>query len=205
MSKYQLGGSQTEYQAGSNDQVLLNKLSISETDEMDEAELVLLQKLYLYVLEKNLPIKALTVAEIKHWHTLWLGNIYEWAGLERSVNMSKSDFSFAAVKTIPKLLQNFETECLSVLTPCADMDKESLVAAIAKVHIEFILIHPFREGNGRLSRLLADVMAVQAGFQPLDYSIWDSHKDFYFASIRQGMLRNYEPMERLVGDVLNRE
>ena len=169
MSKYQLGGSQTEYQAGSNDQVLLNKLAISNADEMDEAELVLLQKLYLYVLDQHLPMKALTLADIKHWHTLWLGNVYDWAGSERSVNMSKGDFSFAAAKTIPKLLQDFEAECLNVLTPCEGMAKESLVKAIAKVHIEFILIHPFREGNGRLSRLLADVMAVQAGFQPLDY------------------------------------
>ena len=203
MSKYQLGGSQTEYQSGSNDQVLLNKLAISDADEMDEAELVLLQKLYLYVLEQHLPMKALTVEDIKHWHTIWLGNLYDWAGSERSVNMSKGEFSFAAAKTIPKLLQDFEAECLSVLTPCDGMDKESLVKAIAKVHIEFILIHPFREGNGRLSRLLADVMAVQAGFQPLDYSLWDNNKDFYFASIQHGLSMNYEPMERLVRDVLD--
>jgi len=45
--------------------------------------------------------------------------------------------------------------------------------------VEFILIHPFREGNGRLSRLLADVMAVQSGRGPLDYSGWNEHKATY--------------------------
>ncbi len=49
------------------------------------------------------------------------------------------------------------------------MSREQVIEAIATVHVELILIHPFREGNGRLSRLLADVMAVQAGFQSLDY------------------------------------
>lgn len=41
------------------------------------------------------------------------------------------------------------------------MSEEQLIEAIAITHVELILIHPFREGNGRLSRLLADVMAVQ--------------------------------------------
>jgi len=36
--------------------------------------------------------------------------------------------------------------------------------ALAEVHAELILIHPFREGNGRLARLLALLMALQAGF-----------------------------------------
>jgi cell filamentation protein len=49
------------------------------------------------------------------------------------------------------------------------MDEEQLIAAVAITHVELILIHPFREGNGRLSRLLADVMAVQGGYKPLDY------------------------------------
>lgn len=41
------------------------------------------------------------------------------------------------------------------------MSEEQIIEAIAVTHVELILIHPFREGNGRLSRLLADVMAVQ--------------------------------------------
>jgi cell filamentation protein len=65
-----------------------------------------------------------------------------------------------------------------------------------------ILIHPFREGNGRLSRLLADVMAVQAGREPLDYSHWDANKVAYFAAIQRGMSRDYVPMGELVSVAL---
>lgn len=48
--------------------------------------------------------QTLTVKEIKNWHYCWLGNIYEWAGEERSVNLSKDGFQFAAVPQIAKFL-----------------------------------------------------------------------------------------------------
>lgn len=73
---------------------------------------------------------------------------------------------------------------------------------LAESHVEFILIHPFREGNGRLSRLLCDVLSVQAGTGVLDYSLWDEHKEFYFRAIQAGMLGNYSPMMQLVRDIL---
>ena len=69
---------------------------------------------------------------------------------------------------------------------------------MAVTHVEFVLIHPFREGNGWLSRLLADVMAVQAVGDPLDYSAWDADKEGYFAAIQAGLSGDYAPMKRLV-------
>jgi cell filamentation protein len=64
-------------------------------------------------------------------------------------------------------------------------------------------VHPFREGNGRLARLLADVMAVQAGCGTLDYSSWDDNRDAYFAAIRQGLSCNYQPMMRWIEQAFN--
>jgi len=198
MTKYEIGGSQSLYQAGSNDQVLANKLGITDIADIDEAELVLLGKLYEDVLLNNLPLNSITVTDIKTWHRRWLGNVYEWAGDERSVNMSKGDFPFAAAGQISQLLNKFEQDCLNNYTPSIGLNNESIIEAIAVTHIEFILIHPFRDGNGRLSRFLADVMAVQAGLQPLDYTSWDQNKNEYFAAIQQGMAMNYEPMKAWV-------
>lgn len=198
MTKYDIGGSQGSHQPGSNDQVLANKLGITDIADMHEAELVLLGKLYEEVLLNNLPQSSITVADIKTWHRRWLGNVYEWAGDERSVNMSKGDFTFAAAGQISQLLNKFEQDCLNNNTPCFGLNNKSLIEAIAVTHIEFILIHPFRDGNGRLSRFLADVMAVQAGIQPLDYTSWDQNKNVYFAAIQQGLDMNYEPIKSLV-------
>ena len=162
MNKYDLKSSQTEYQPGSDDRVLANKLGITDPSEMDEAELVLLGKLYERVLTEQLPQGVITTGDIKSWHRQWLGAIYDWAGEERSVNMSKGDFHFAIAGRIPALLQDLDRKYLSHWTPCTDLSDETLIEAIAVIHVEFILVHPFREGNGRISRLLADVMATQA-------------------------------------------
>lgn len=197
--RYRAAGAQSEYQPGSNDAVLANRLGITDPADMAEAELVLLDKLYQAVLVKDLPRRHLTVDDLRAWHRRWLGNVYAWAGQDRSVNVSKGAFHFAAAAQVPRLLGEFERECLAGVTPCsAQLDDASLAAAIARTHVEFILIHPFREGNGRISRVLADVMAVQAGRAPLDYSEWEANKPAYFAAIQQGVSRDYAEMTRLV-------
>lgn len=202
MSRYEVGGAQGAYQPGSGGAVLANKLGITDPDEMADAELSLLLQLYRHVLHTDFPEGPLTWAHLSAWHRLWLGSLYDWAGEQRSVNMSKGDFHFAVAGQIPSLLNKFERNYLVKLAPCAGMEESALVDAIAVVHVEFILIHPFREGNGRLSRLLADVMAVQAGYEPLDYSPWDRDKPLYFGAIQMGLGCDYEPMQRLVAEAL---
>lgn len=194
--RYASGG-EGEFQPGSDEQVLRNLLGITDPQDMDEAETALLHRLYQAVLEEEFPDRRLTVADLKHWHRLWLGNVYEWAGRERSVNLGKGGFHFAAATQVPRLLETFERDCLARFTPC-QLDEATAVAAIAETHVEFILIHPFREGNGRLSRLLADVMATQGGHAPLDYSSWDANKAAYIAAIHSGLAGDYAPMQRCV-------
>lgn len=200
--KYAVPGEQGVFQPGSEGQVLLNALGITSSDDMDELELTLLQQLYEDVLVENLPNRSLTVNDLKTWHRRWLGNVFAWAGQERSVNMGKQGFMFAAAPQIARLLAEFERSCLVRFTPCHGMTTEALVEAIAITHVEFILIHPFREGNGRLSRLLADVMAVQSGREPLDYSTWHADKADYIQAIHHGLQMNFSPMKRLVAQGL---
>jgi len=197
-NRYQAGESQGAFQPGSHDRVLRNKLGVTTPEDMAELELMLLQKLYEAVLADVSPSEALTLAHLKTWHRRWLGNVYEWAGQERSVNMNKGGFHFAVAAQIPRLLTLFERDCLARFTPCHRLEREDLIEAIAVPHVEFILIHPFREGNGRLSRLLADVMAVQAGQGPLDYSAWDAGKIGYFTAIQAGVAGDYTPMRHYV-------
>lgn len=200
--RYNAGEAQGAYEPGSGDLVLRNRLGVTDPDEMDEIELDLLAQLYQAVLVDDLPDRVLGAADLKTWHRRWLGNVYGWAGMERSVNMGKAGFHFAAAAQIPRLLAVFERDFLARFTPCHDMGDTELAEKVAMTHVEFILIHPFREGNGRLSRLLADVMVVQAGHEPLDYSVWDADKPAYFGAIRAGMAGNYAPMQRLVEAVM---
>lgn len=203
MNKYAVGGSQTAYQPSSGDQVLANKLGITSPQDMDDAELELLEKLYDRVLNEISPKGVISTQDLKTWHRWWLSPIYEWAGEERSVNMGKGGFEFAAAAQISRLLAELDKDVLARFTPCHDFQDEALIEAIATVHVEFILVHPFREGNGRLARLLADVMAAQAGYDPLNYEPWDENKDEYFQAIHAGMGRNYAPMMQWVERAFN--
>ena len=197
-SRYDIVGSQGTVQPGSPDKVLENRLNITRSEDIDEAELVLLQKLYVSVLQEHLPPGRISVLHLKRWHKRWLGNVYDWAGQYRTVNMSKDGFPFAPSWQLSRLMQIFDSDYLARYTPCKGMETNELVRAIAVIHVEFILMHPFREGNGRVSRLLADVMAVQAGREPLDYSSWERNKAGYVAAIQTGMDCNYAPMEHWV-------
>lgn len=196
--RYEFKGAEGECQPGSDGLVLANKLGITSPDDMDDLELHLLEALYQAILLDDFPKRALSVGDLKTWHRRWLGNVYEWAGEERSVNMSKGGFPFAGALQIPKLLSDFERQVLRKITPCMGMAEDQLIEAIAETHVEFILIHPFREGNGRLSRLLADVMAVQGGYGMLDYSVWDKNKAGYFQAIQAGMGCDYSQMTHFV-------
>lgn len=204
-NRYQVDGPQGAMQPGSDDQVLANKLGITSSDEIAEAELLLLGQLYEAVLIESLPDRTLMIADLMTWHRRWLGNLYDFAGALRTVNVSKGGFLFANAALVPTLLQEFERDCLQRYTPCEGLDEVALAQAIALCHVELILIHPFREGNGRLARLLADVMAVQAGHEPLDYSAWDADKERYFAAIRNGQGGDYAPMQGLVTLALGAE
>ncbi len=198
ITRYDVAGAQGLFEPGSGDQVLANRLGITSPADMDEAELVLLQKLYESVLRDHLPMEPLTMAHIRGWHRRWLGNIYPWAGQGRSVNMSKGGFPFAPAAQLPRLMAEFEQSCLQRHTACTGYDAGRLIEAIAVTHVEFILMHPFREGNGRISRLLADVMAAQAGEGPLDYSCWESNRSDYITAIQRGLGHDYEPMKAWV-------
>lgn len=98
-------------------------------------------------------------------------------------------------------MQQLDDDVLAVYTPCEGMPERELAEAIARVHVEFVLIHPYREGNGRLSRMLATMMASQAGWPDLDFTSWEQDKPSYFGAIQAG-LDDYAPMVNLVKRVL---
>jgi cell filamentation protein len=87
---------------------------------------------------------------------------------------------------------------LTRLTPCHAATDADVARTLAEVHAELILVHPLREGNGRLARLLSLLMALQAGLPPLDFSpVAGAGKRAYIASIHAAVGRNYGPLTAL--------
>jgi cell filamentation protein len=129
---------------------------------------------------------------------LWLGPIYPWAGEYRTINIGKGGFQFAHAPLIPRLMGELGPGPLRRGTPCRQKDVAAVALALAEVHAELILIHPFRDGNGRLARLLALLMVLQADLPPLDFSpIAGRGKRAYFAAIHAAMSADYVPLKRL--------
>ena len=190
-----------QYQPGSNERVLVNKLDIISPVEMDEIELKLLVQLTETVLGEVEADQFISTDDLCEWHRRWLGNVYEWAGRYRSVNLGKEGFQFAAAHLVSGLMQKLNDNFFVIYTPCHQMNESELVEALAKIHVEIILVHPFREGNGRLSRLLANIMALQANYPMLDFSHMDNNREVYFSAIQAG-LDDYLPMQKLFKQVL---
>lgn len=202
MHKYTLHSAEVLFQPGSHDRVLMNKLGIVDEQQMDRIESGLMILLYEKLFIDNQPPVTLTFNLIHEWHRQWLGNVYEWAGKLRNTNIAKDGFQFASAERVPTLIAEFERHFLIRYPDLSSLSQAGLVRYLADCHVEFILIHPFREGNGRLSRLLFDMLSMRAGRGLLDYSLWDQHKDFYFRAIQAGVSGNLKPMERLVSDIL---
>lgn len=194
-----------QLEPGSRGRVLKNLLHIKRRREMDviEAErYVLVQPKLMGMYTKD---HRFTSEDICTIHKAWLDDVYAWAGQYRQVNISKDDFSFAMARYIPQQMCDFGDKILRKYTPCLFESDEEIVTALAVVHAELMLIHPFREGNGRAGRLLSVLMAFQTGLPGLDFTVVRGKiRKAYFAAVQASAGRDYEPMKRIFSAVLLR-
>ncbi len=194
-----------QFEPGSRGRVLKNKIGITSKREMDRHEKVE-QIRTIEELTNTFGIDhRFTASGICKIHKLWLRDIYEWAGRYRQVTMSKSGFPFAFPAQISRLMAELEKGPLHKYTPCRFKTLEEVIKALAIVHTELVLVHPFREGNGRVARMLATLMALQSELPPLDFRnmIGKGKKD-YIKAVQAGMERDYQPMEKIFAAVIRK-
>lgn len=202
--KYDVSGlPEAEFEPGSRGRVLRNLLGIKTKRAMDQKEaqeqLRALNEIAKLFGENH----RFTAQDIRAIHKIWLGRIYPWAGQYRQVNISKGGFDFAMAMAIPANMEEFERGPLRKYTPCRFKSTEEVAEALAVVHVELVLIHPFREGNGRMARLLSILMGWQANLPTLNFSnIAGKRKKEYFAAVRNGVTRNYKPMEKIFESII---
>ena len=204
-SKYEAFGPEAEFEPGSRGRVLRNLLGITRVRDMNEAESQALELAQDAALDRYSVDHRITAADICTLHKLWLGPIYSWAGNYRSVNISRDGFRFAHAPLITGLMTALERGALRRYTPCRTADDPGIARALAEVHAELILVHPFREGNGRLARLLALLMALQAGLPPLNFSpLIGRGKRQYIGGIHAAMGNDFAPLTKMFLRVIER-
>ncbi len=202
--RYDVSGlTEAHFEPGSDGQVLKNRLGITSRQDVDAAEARALEQAMDVLVRTYGEIHRFTATDLRDCHRIWLGDIYEWAGYYRRVNVSKDGFPFAAAAQVPALMDQFEQDVLRRCTPCVFAGHTEVVRALAETHVELVLIHPFRDGNGRVARALSTLMALQAGLPLLDFSlIAGNSKNAYIAAIQAGLDKHYVPMERLLEEII---
>ncbi len=141
------------------------------------------------------------LADVHAIHMMFLGKVYPWAGKLRDVNIRKGGFPFASAYALPEAMKVFERDTLLPNTPCHGSTLEEIAGKIGTVHTEFLLLHPYREGNGRTARLLATLMAYQAGMPGIDLGfIKRRGKEFdaYIGAVQAGLSRDNAPMTAIM-------
>lgn len=112
--RYDVSGlPEAQFEPGSNEQVLKNRLSIKSPKEMDDVEARTLERTMAGLVGQYNERHRFTAADIRAIHKSWLGEIYDWAGAYRQVNVSKGDFPFAAAARVPSLMEQFERDVLA--------------------------------------------------------------------------------------------
>lgn len=116
--RYDVSGlTEAQFESGSDEQVLKNRLGITSPQAMDDAEARALEKAVLDLIGNYDERHRFTAADIRLLHKRWLGEIYAWAGEYRQVNISKGDFPFAAAARVSALMVEFEKDLLERLRP----------------------------------------------------------------------------------------
>lgn len=212
MSPYQQPvGQEAECEPGSHRRVLRNKLGIKRKTNMDRAEFeVLVNAQAHYYREVITPSTRITCRLLRRMHRDWLGDIYEWAGEYRSVEMGKGGFVWPSSYIVPENMARFEEEMLAKHTPCKPRELIAVCLSVAMVHADFLYIHPFREGNGRMARWLADIMVTQAGYPLPAYRFAGAGskrvREEYLQAVRRGYDQRYDVLARFFEEaVLLRE
>ena len=180
---------------GEEGELLPNLLGLTNEEAIHNAEFEgFLMAEILFT--ENLTAKTkFTVKYICDIHRTALKELYSFAGHFRSVNISKGGFVFPAGRFIPDNMRIFEDEILSQL-PDYYPNQQALIKDIATVHGELLFIHPFREGNGRTSRILANLMARKQGYPGLNFR--RINFDEYIIAVQQVARKDYSKMEKII-------
>lgn len=160
--------------------MLENKLHISDPAELARAEERISKAKALELFETDLldSFEVGTFAALQKIHACLFGEIYDFAGKLRTVNIAKGSFRFAPVMYLEAALQNI------------DQMPQSTFDAIIEKYVEMNIAHPFREGNGRSARIWLDCMLKKELGQVVDWSRVD--KEDYLLAMERSPIKDVE-------------
>ncbi len=173
-----------------NTSILKNKLDIQDVNTLEAAE----RDITAFSVRKiGFRHPPYDLEYMKLLHKNLFSDLYDWAGELRSVNISKGGTHFCNCgRVMPEAQKLFVS--LQKENWLSNLKKEEFCKRLAEYYCEFNMIHPFREGNGRVQRLLFEHLAIAAGYD-LDWKC--IQKNEWIQANIDGVNVNYEPMSKL--------
>lgn len=160
--------------------VLENKLNITDQVELNKAEekISKIKAKKLFDSGKIEKIKVGTFAGLKQIHKYLFEDIYDFAGKLRTVNIAKGNFRFAPVMYLAQSLKQIDK------MPQSNFDE------IVEKYVEMNVAHPFREGNGRATRIWLDLIFKKELKKVVDWNKID--KADYLSAMERSPVKDIE-------------
>ncbi|MEZ5306178.1 MAG: Fic family protein [Pyrinomonadaceae bacterium] len=160
--------------------ILENKLNITDQVELARAEERISKgKAKLLFDSGDIDdVEAGTFKGLAYIHEYLFGEIYSFAGSIRDVNIAKGDFRFAPLMHLEASLKHIDG------MPHGSFDE------IVEKYVEMNIAHPFREGNGRATRIWLDVMLKKEIRQVVDWNLVD--KEEYLSAMKRSVVKDLE-------------
>lgn len=195
MSKYRLDKSPI-YLEGS--EVPKNKLGIKEAELIHEIENNLLLQAYEHFSSQMTEKTVLNETYFISLHKKTFESLYDFAGLYRTVNMSKGDSQFCLAKYLSSESKRIFTELENDAYLLTCNNKKAFVKQLTYYKSELIALHPFYELNGRTLRLFIDMLCLYNGYDFIDYSEAIENNAYIEASILCVQYADNTKMEEII-------
>ena len=159
---------------------LENKLGLADSAELAREEERISKKKALELFENGMleNLEPGKFSALKAIHKYLFDEIYEFAGEIRTVNISKGSFRFAPLMYLENALESIDK------TPQSTFDE------IVEKYVEMNIAHPFREGNGRSTRIWLDLIFKAELHKVVDWSKVD--KEDYLLAMERSPIKDIE-------------
>jgi len=130
-----------------------------------------------------------------------LAELYDWAGKWRTTQVVVGQLRPPEPKQILQLMYQF-IDNLNFKIANSNSQADHL-DCLTFAHYEFIRIHPFNNGNGRIGRILVNLIALKFGYKPLElYYREGESRTIYINAMRAADNGNIKPLKRLISEEL---
>ncbi len=159
---------------------LENKLGITNSAELAREEERISKKRAIELYDKGLlnELEAGKFSSLAFIHKYLFEEIYEFAGVVRDVNIAKGGFRFAPVMYLDSALEHIGNM------------KQSTFDEIVEKYVEMNIAHPFREGNGRATRIWLDLILKKEIGKVTDWS--NVNKEDYLLAMERSPIKDIE-------------